>query len=39
MGEVAARNMTGAEQPFVGTQDDRLRIDKKGYIRSPYWEH
>jgi NAD(P)H-nitrite reductase large subunit len=39
MGEVAARNVTGAEEEFHGIQDDRLRIDDKGYIRSPYWEH
>ena len=39
MGEVAARNMTGAEQAFVGNQDERLRIDEQGHIRSPYWEH
>jgi len=39
MGEVAARNMTGAAQAFMGTQDERLRIDEKGDIRSPYWEH
>jgi NAD(P)H-nitrite reductase large subunit len=39
MGEVAARNMTGAEQAFLGTQDERLQIDETGYIRSPYWEH
>lgn len=39
MGEVAARNMTGAGQPFAGAPDESLRIDEKGCIRSPYWEH
>ena len=39
MGEVAARNVTGAGEPFEGADDESLRIDKKGHIRSPFWEH
>jgi NAD(P)H-nitrite reductase large subunit len=39
MGEVAARNVTGAEEAFCALQDERLRIDDKGHVHSPYWEH
>jgi NAD(P)H-nitrite reductase large subunit len=39
MGEVAAHNITGTEQAFMGASDERLRIDEKRHIRSPYWEH
>ena len=39
MGEVVARNVTGASESFEGTDDERLHIDKKGYIQSPFWEH
>lgn len=38
MGEVAARNMTGAGEAFVSTQDEKLRIED-GRIHSPYWEY
>ena len=39
MGEAAARNVTGAEEPFCAIQGERLRIDDKGHVHSPYWEH
>lgn len=39
MGEVAARNVTGGDEPFQSIDDERLRIDKKGHIFSPFWEH
>lgn len=39
MGEVAARNMNGANEPFTGIEDERLHIDKDGHINSPFWEH
>ena len=39
MGEVAARNMTGAKEPFAGVDDERLRVGKGGQINSPFWEH
>jgi len=39
MGEVAARNMTGDNVAFVTTQDEKLRLDKKGQIQSPFWEY
>lgn len=39
MGEVAALNMTGDDQPFVGGEDEDLFIDAKGHIDSPFWQH
>jgi NAD(P)H-nitrite reductase large subunit len=39
MGEVAARNVTGANESFEGVDDERLHIDKNGHIQSPFWEH
>lgn len=39
MGEVAARNVTGANEAFEGLEDERLRVDKKGHLASPFWEH
>ena len=39
MGEVAARNVTGANETFEGLEDERLRVDKKGHLASPFWEH
>lgn len=39
MGEVAARNITGAGEAFSGVDDERLRIDGNGDIVSPFWEH
>jgi NADPH-dependent 2,4-dienoyl-CoA reductase/sulfur reductase-like enzyme len=39
MGEVAARNMTGDDEPFVGSTAETLCIDDKGYVDSPFWRH
>ena len=39
MGEVAARNVTGASEAFEGVDDERLHIGKDGHIHSPFWEH
>lgn len=39
MGEVAARNVTGANEDFEGLEDERLRVDKKGHLASPFWEY
>jgi NAD(P)H-nitrite reductase large subunit len=39
MGEVAARNVTGANEAFEGLEDERLRVDKKGHLSSPFWEY
>ena len=39
MGEVAARNMTNGDEPFVGSTAEALCIDDKGHIDSPLWQH
>lgn len=39
MGAVAARNMLGAGEAFVSTQDETLRLDSDGRINSPFWEY
>lgn len=39
MGALAARNMTGAAEDFVSTQDETLRIEADGRIQSPFWEY
>jgi hypothetical protein len=39
MGELAARNMTGADEPFLSAQDEHLHIAQDGSIRSPFWEY
>lgn len=39
MGEVAARNVTGASEAFEGLEDECLRVDEKGHLASPFWEH
>ncbi|MDH3231058.1 MAG: FAD-dependent oxidoreductase [Alphaproteobacteria bacterium] len=39
MGEVAARNVTGATEAFEGVGDERLHIGKDGRIESPFWEY
>ncbi|UCH75366.1 MAG: FAD-dependent oxidoreductase [Rhodospirillales bacterium] len=39
MGEVAARNVTGASEDFKGVGDERLHVGKDGYIQSPFWEY
>jgi NAD(P)H-nitrite reductase large subunit len=39
MGELAARNITGANEPWVPTQDERLQLTKDGRIHSPFWEY
>jgi 3-phenylpropionate/trans-cinnamate dioxygenase ferredoxin reductase component len=39
MGELAARNITGANEPWVPTQDESLHLSKDGKIQSPFWEY
>lgn len=39
MGEVAARNMAGEDEPFVGSTAETLCINDKGHIDSPLWRH
>lgn len=39
MGELAARNITGANEPWVPNQDESLHLSKDGKIQSPFWEY
>jgi NAD(P)H-nitrite reductase large subunit len=39
MGELAARNITGADEPWLPTQDERLHLTADGRIHSPFWEY
>jgi NAD(P)H-nitrite reductase large subunit len=39
MGELAARNITGGDEPWVPVQDEKLRIDGQGKLQSPFWEY
>ena len=39
MGELAARNVTGANEPWVPLQDESLHLIKGGKIESPFWEY
>ncbi|MDD5249273.1 MAG: FAD-dependent oxidoreductase [Rhodocyclaceae bacterium] len=39
MGELAARNITGANEPWVPTQDEALHLTADGKIQSPFWEY
>jgi hypothetical protein len=39
MGELAARNITGADEPWVPTQDESLHLSQDGRIESPFWEY
>jgi len=39
MGDIAARNMTGAAEAFVPAQDEGLAITPEGQIHSPFWEY
>jgi len=39
MGELAARNITGANEPWVPTQDESLKMSADGRIQSPFWEY
>jgi len=39
MGALAARNMTGEDQPFETLASAPLAIDSKGAVTSPYWEY
>lgn len=39
MGELAARNITGADEVWVPTQEERLSLTEDGRIRSPFWEY
>lgn len=39
MGELAARNMTGAEEAFDVGAELQIDLDDSGCIRSTFWEH
>jgi len=39
MGELAARNITGADEPWDPPQDESLQLSKDGKIQSPFWEY
>jgi len=39
MGELAARNMSGAHETFDADPEDRLDIDDNGNLRSTFWAH
>jgi NAD(P)H-nitrite reductase large subunit len=39
MGELAAHNITGADEHWAPTQDERLQLTADGRIHSPFWEY
>ena len=39
MGELAAKNITGANEPWLPPQDESLQLSKDGKIQSPFWEY
>jgi NAD(P)H-nitrite reductase large subunit len=39
MGELAARNITGADEPWAPIQDESLRFTADGHLHSPFWEY
>lgn len=39
MGELAARNITGADEPWAPIQDESLPLATDGRIHSPFWEY
>lgn len=39
MGELAARNITGANEVWKPSQDQALTLTPEGHIHSPYWEY
>lgn len=39
MGGLAARNVTGANETWVPTQDEQLHMTADGRIQSPFWEY
>jgi NAD(P)H-nitrite reductase large subunit len=39
MGELAARNMTGSEQPFQTFVDEILTVDEAGRLHSSFWDY
>ncbi len=39
MGELAAKNITGANETWVPSQDERLILTPDGRLHSPFWEY
>lgn len=39
MGELAARNMTGDQEPFHTFLDETLSVDEQGRLHSSFWEY
>jgi NAD(P)H-nitrite reductase large subunit len=39
MGDLAARNMTGAEEPFHNSLDETLSVDPQGRLHSSFWDY
>ncbi len=39
MGEVAARNIAGAEQPFQTSVDEILTVNGQGRLHSSFWDY
>jgi NAD(P)H-nitrite reductase large subunit len=39
MGDLAARNMTGGEEPFHTFQDETLTVDAQGRLHSSFWDY
>ncbi len=39
MGEIAARNIAGAEQPFHSAVDETLAVDGQGRLHSSFWDY
>ena len=39
MGELAARNMTGGEEPFQTFVEETLTVDEQGRLHSSFWDY
>jgi len=39
MGELAARNMTGSEEPFQTFVEETLTVDEQGRLHSSFWDY
>lgn len=39
MGELAARNIVGGDEPWSSNQDESLRVQENGSLYSPFWEY
>jgi hypothetical protein len=39
MGELAARNISGAEEPFQTAGQETLTVDRRGRLHSSFWDY